>query len=414
MDTPEVAEESRLFPTRWYTEGHKKRQPFNVSVTQLPVRIVAAGSRAAALASTAATDSDRPFTVSVVQSADETIRRMDELAPDIVLVDADAPEPGLTLCRSLKQHPRTVLLPVVILGKSSRERVAALAAGADDFVSGDVSRELLQARIETLVRASAARRELAANQLGEEIRRRDDLRKMFRRYLSPRLADRILEDGNLRNTLLAGADLRAHAVVLFADLRGFTSIAERLSPDAVVLLLNEYFSLLTDVTFRHDGTIFHMAGDCLMVGFGVPLQQSDAPERAVITAREMLEGFGAMADHWKELHDIETGLGIGINEGEVIAGNVGSAAYMNYTIVGDTVNVASRLCQRARAGEMLFSRSFKRSLDERGVVVDALELPPMTLRGRRSPIDIYCVPLQKRLETGPYDDPSTTGTFRAP
>jgi len=340
---------------------------------------------------------------------------MDELEPDIVLVDADAPEPGLTLCRSLKQNPRTVLLPVVILGRSSRDRVAALAAGADDFVSGDVSRELLQARIETLVRASAARRELAANQLGEEIRRRDDLRKMFRRYLSPRLADRILEDGNLRNTLLAGADLRAHAVVLFADLRGFTSIAERLSPDAVVLLLNEYFSLLTDITFRHDGTIFHMAGDCLMVGFGVPMPQADAPERAVMTAREMLEGFGALADSWKEHHDIETGLGIGINEGEVIAGNVGSAAYMNYTIVGDTVNVASRLCQRARAGEMLFSRSFKRSLDDRGVVVEALELPPMTLRGRRSPIDIFCVPLPKRVETGAhFDELSTTGTFRAP
>ncbi len=353
--------------------------------------------------------------VSVVQSAAETIRRVDELAPDIVLVDADAPESGLVLCRSLKQNPRTVLLPVLILGKSSRERVAALAAGADDFVFGDVSRELLQARIETLVRATAARREIAASQLGEEIRRRDDLRQMFRRYLSPRLADRILEDGNLRSTLLAGADLRAHAVVLFADLRGFTSIAERLSPDAVVQLLNEYFSLLTQITFRHDGTIFHMAGDCLMVGFGVPLAQSDAPERAVVTAREMLEGFGTLADAWKEHHDIETGLGIGINEGEVIAGNVGSAAYMNYTIVGDTVNVASRLCQRARAGEMLFSRSFKRSLDERGVVVDAMELPPMTLRGRRSPIDIYCVPLTKRVETGThFDELSSTGTFRAP
>ena len=158
-----------------------------------------------------------------------------------------------------------------------------------------------------------------------------------------------------------------------------------------------------------------MAGDCLMVGFGVPMAQADAPERAVRTAREMLEGFGSLAQTWKEHHDIETGLGIGINEGEVIAGNVGSAAYMNYTIVGDTVNVASRLCQRARAGEMLFSRSFKRSLDENGMVVDAMELPPMTLRGRRSPIDIYCVPLNKRLETGAhYEDGSSTGTFRAP
>jgi len=370
-----------------------------VSLPQSPLRIVAAGARAAALAHIAAADTDRPILVSVVDTAEETIRRIDELAPDIVLVDADTPESGLDVCRSLKQHPRTVLLPVVVLGRSSRGRVAALAAGADDFVSGDVSRELLRARIETLMRASKARHERAANQLSEEIRRRDDLRQMFRRYLSPRLADRILDDAQLRTTLLAGSDLRARAVVLFADLRGFTSIAERLSPDAVVLLLNEYFSLLTDITFRHDGTIFHMAGDCLMVGFGVPFPQPDSTERAVITAREMLERFGALAEMWKQQHAIDTGLGIGINEGDVIAGNVGSAAYMNYTIIGDTVNVASRLCQRARAGEMLFSRSFKRSLDERGVALDALELPPMTVRGRKSPIDIYCVPLAKRLET---------------
>ena len=92
------------------------------------------------MASHAASDSDRPLLVSVVSSAEEAIRRVDELAPDIVLVDADGPEPGLTVCRTLKQNPRTVLLPVVILGKSSRERVAALAAGADDFMSGDVSR----------------------------------------------------------------------------------------------------------------------------------------------------------------------------------------------------------------------------------------------------------------------------------
>jgi len=371
-----------------------------VSVQQLPLHIVAAGERAAALAKVAASEFGGDFTLSLVPYAQQNPSRIVDLAPDVVLVDADIPEPGLTLCRSLKQDPRTVLLPVVVLGKTSRGRVAALAAGADDYMAGDVSRELLRARIETLVRASAARRDLAASQLGEEIRRREALRQMFRRYLSPALADRILSDSELRSTLLAGADLRAHAVVMFADLRGFTALAENLTPDTVVTLLNEYFSLLTEITFKHDGTIFHMAGDCLMVGFGVPVAQSDGAERAVRTAREMLERFAVLGDSWKAQHGIETGLGIGINEGEVIAGNVGSAAYMNYTIIGDTVNVASRLCQRARAGEMLFSLSYKRSLDERGVDVGALELPPMTLRGRRSPIDIYCVPLPKRIEPG--------------
>jgi adenylate cyclase len=192
--------------------------------------------------------------------------------------------------------------------------------------------------------------------------------------------------------------LRSRAVVLFADLRGFTRFAEQLAPDAVVPLLNEYFSLLTEITIQHRGTIFHMAGDCLMVGFGVPQQKSDDAERAVRTARDMLDSFGGLAQAWRERHAIETGLGIGINEGEVIAGNVGSASYMSYTIIGDTVNVASRLCQRARAGEMIFSRSLKHSLDERGLEFGALELPSMTLRGRLNPIDMYCVPLPRRLE----------------
>ena len=106
----------------------------------------------------------------------------------------------------------------------------------------------------------------------------------------------------------------------------------------------------------------------------------------------MLDKFAVLAEHWRERYDVETGLGIGINVGEVIAGNVGSAAYMNYTIIGDTVNVASRLGQRARAGEMLFSDAVKHSLDEHGVSIGALALPALVLRGRSTPIDIFCVP----------------------
>jgi class 3 adenylate cyclase len=239
----------------------------------------------------------------------------------------------------------------------------------------------------------------AVAQLEAEFRRREEvLRQTFRRYVSPRVADKILADSQLRDTLLSTADSRAHVVVVFADLRGFTAIAEQLEPNSIVPLLNEYFSLLTEITFRHEGTVFHMAGDCLMLGFGVPLEQPDSAQRAVWAAREMLGGFGELSRTWKQRYGIEAGLGIGINEGDVVAGNVGSAAYMSYTIIGDTVNVAARLCQRARAGEMLFSRALKQSLDAHGVDVGATPLPPLQLRGRSHPIDIYCVPLQNRLQ----------------
>jgi class 3 adenylate cyclase len=250
--------------------------------------------------------------------------------------------------------------------------------------------EPLRARIEALLRA------------GSDIRRREELlRQTFRRYVSPRVADKILEDTELRSTLLAPAaavELRAHAVVLFADLRGFTSITEQLEAQHIAPLLNEFFSLLTDITFKYDGTVFHMAGDCLMLGFGVPLEQPDSAQRAVSAAREMLASFAGLARSWRERYQIEAGLGIGINEGAVVAGNIGSSAYMNYTIIGDTVNIAARLCQRARAGEMLFSGTLKRSLDEHGLDIGATALPPLQLRGRAHPIDIFCVPLGTRLQ----------------
>jgi len=259
--------------------------------------------------------------------------------------------------------------------------------------------EPLRAHIEALVRAGTVRRKTAAVQLEAEIRRREEvLRQTFRRYVSPRVADKILEDPQLRDTLLSTADVRAHAVVLFADLRGFTSISEQLEAHCVVPLLNEFFSLLTEITFRHEGTVFHMAGDCLMLGFGVPLEQPDSAERAVRAAREMLVRFGALAWSWKERYQVDAGLGIGINEGDVVAGNIGSSSYMNYTIIGDTVNIAARLCQRARAGEMLFSGALKQSLDAHGMDVGATPLPPLRLRGRSHPIDIFCVPLGTRMQ----------------
>jgi adenylate cyclase len=249
------------------------------------------------------------------------------------------------------------------------------------------------------VRARTLGRKTAAAELEAEIRRREEvLRQTFRRYVSPRVADKILADTQLRDTLLSTADARAHAVVLFADLRGFTGIAEQLEPQCVVPLLNEYFSLLTEITFRHDGTVFHMAGDCLMLGFGVPFEQPDSAQRAVHAAREMLAGFGELAHSWKERYGIEAGLGIGINEGDVVAGNVGSSSYMSYTLIGDTVNIAARLCQRARSGEMLFSRTLKQSLDARGVDIGATPLPPLQLRGRAHPVDIFCVPLPARMQ----------------
>jgi class 3 adenylate cyclase len=198
---------------------------------------------------------------------------------------------------------------------------------------------------------------------------------------------------------LAGYQNRFDAVILFADLRGFTRMAEKLPPPEVVLLLNEYFSLLTKVAYRYNGVIFNMAGDSLLVGFGVPFEQTDAAERAINCGHQMLAEFDALSIDWRARHGLETGLGIGVNKGEVVAGNVGSAAYSNFTIIGDAVNIASRLMQRARAGELLLSDRVMDMLKTKAVVVDALPLPPLTLRGRSEPIGLYCIPYKGRIDT---------------
>ncbi len=192
---------------------------------------------------------------------------------------------------------------------------------------------------------------------------------------------------------------RVSGTVLFADMRGFTTIAEQLSPDDVVPLLNEYFSMLSAITTEYGGTVFHIAGDGLMAGFGVPRAEPDASIRAVAAARRMISGFSSLAGDWKTRLGLETGIGIGINAGDFIIGDVGAPDRPNYTLIGDTVNVAARLMQRARAGEALFSRAVWQALDSGAAGI--VELPPMQLRGRTRPVEIYCMPSRARLDLRP-------------
>jgi class 3 adenylate cyclase len=199
----------------------------------------------------------------------------------------------------------------------------------------------------------------------------------------------------------AAGYLRVRGAVMFADMRGFTTVSERLAPDAVAGLLNEYFELLTDITARHEGEVFHLAGDGLMAGFGVPAERPDAERLAVSCAREMLRRFDGLAEAWRRRLGVETGLGIGINAGEVVVGQVGSPRHHSYTLIGDTVNVASRLSQRARAGEALFSGSVERALDGERLAMSILQLPALQLRGRSAPVDIFCIPAAERLDLRP-------------
>lgn len=337
----------------------------------------------------------------IARNGEEALQVTASMGPDLVILDFHiAGMSGFEVCKRIKTNPATAHTPVVFLAadEDRDDRIKGLQVGADDFFSKPVRRDEFLVRVKSLVSAHKARRLRNIPHMGAEttLGAGADARSDAPRNLMDK---RILTTSGLPGNPLVGYQTRFDAVILFADLRGFTRMAEQLAPTQVVQLLNQYFSLLTNVTYRYNGAIFNMAGDSLLVGFGVPFDQPDAADRAIKCGYDMLADFEILSADWKEKHGLETGLGIGVNKGEVVAGNVGSPAYMSFTIIGDAVNIASRLMQRARAGELLLSERVMEALKAGRVEVDAISLPPLTLRGRSEPIGLYCIPFRGRIDT---------------
>ncbi len=322
------------------------------------------------------------------------LKRVSAAPPDLVLLDVMMPgASGFDVCRQLKDDEATALIPVVLVTslEDSESRVRGIEAGADDFLSKPVKREELVARVKTLRRLHDTRKELESRRLAAEVQRKEAIRKAFSRYISPRLADRIADAAGGQGDPFQGRAQRTSLVALFADLRGFTRLTEQNEVGSVVGMLNEYFGVLTDAAYQHDGTIFNMAGDSLLVGFNVPFPQPDAAERAWHTALEMVGRFAPVAATWHRQLGIELGVGVGICAGDAIIGNVGSEHYASYTIIGNPVNTAARLMQMAAANEVLVCGPvFERirhllagyRVDGRGDVA---------LRGRSEPIPVFAV-----------------------
>ncbi len=207
------------------------------------------------------------------------------------------------------------------------------------------------------------------------------LRDTFARYVSPELCEEILKNPGL----LSLGGRRQQVTVLFADIRNFTSMSESMAPETVVEVLNTYFTEMVDLVFKYQGTLDKFVGDALMAVFGVPLPISQAATQAVKCAL-------AMQRHLKQLQAAGQtpiqGMRIGINTGDAIVGNIGSTKRMDFTVVGDVVNVAARLQELAKEleADTLISEATFQGLEGAFKVVAE---PATVLRGRKEPTPIY-------------------------
>jgi adenylate cyclase len=186
--------------------------------------------------------------------------------------------------------------------------------------------------------------------LNEKIREEERMRNRLERFHSPQIIDMILSGGQeTLDDLMEPKD--ATATILFADINGFTALAERMPPREVNLILNDFFSRMTDILFKYDGTLDKYIGDGLMAVFGAPVEKEDDAERGIRAAQEMIKALSAMMVGIQE--DRRFTIRIGINTGKVVAGNIGSPKRMDYTVIGDAVNTASRLESIAQPNQIL-------------------------------------------------------------
>ncbi len=227
----------------------------------------------------------------------------------------------------------------------------------------------------------------------KKIERNALMRQQFERLVSPVIVEEVMSG---RVDIAKGGQLRK-TTVLFGDIRGFTALAESQTPQETVHMLNEHFELMVEVIFKHEGTLDKFVGDAIMALFGAPLMHEDDPLRAVRTAIEMQAVLSKFNIQRTAMNLEPVRMGIGINTGDVVAGYLGSSRALEYTVIGDVVNVGARLCSLAKADEIILSEATYEHVKEH---ISAVPLPPAKVKGKSQPLRVYRV--QPHPENQPF------------
>ncbi len=220
------------------------------------------------------------------------------------------------------------------------------------------------------------------NRMARSLREKEMIKRAFTRYVAREVVEEILKDPE--NLVLSGE--RRQVTVLFCDVRGFTPMSERLAPEEVVLLLNDFYTLMIETTFKYDGTLDKFLGDAVMAVFGAPMAHPDHSARAIRTALAMQEGITGLNERRQRDGKEAISVGIGVSAGEAVAGTVGTEDRMEYTVIGDSVNLAARLESNAKPGQILIShRTYERVRD----LVDARPLGRIRVKGKEEEVEVY-------------------------
>jgi len=328
-----------------------------------------------------------------------------EKQPDLILLDIMMPKmDGIEVCRRLKSDPALPFMPIVMVTAKadSKDVVAGLEAGGDDYLTKPVDHSALIARVKSMLRIKAlhdtvqdqaARLEEQSAQLAEwnrtlEQRVKEQLAELERvsrlkRFLSPQLAELIVssEDEGLLESH------RRDITVVFCDLRGFTAFSETGEPEEVMGVLREYHEAMGALIFRFEGTLERFAGDGLMVFFNDPVPCEYPAAQAVKMAVGMRERLGELSTGWRK-RGHQLGFGVGIDQGYATLGQIGFEGRFDYAAIGTVTNLASRLCDEAQTGQILISQRVYGAVEE---LVDVEPMGKLVLKGLNRTITTYNV-----------------------
>jgi len=265
------------------------------------------------------------------------------------------------------------------LARKITSPLEGLTAAMQKVATGDLSQEVpvrSQDEVGLLTRVF--------NEMTHGLRERERIKLTFARYVSRQVVEKILQAPE--TVVLTGE--RRRASILFADIRGFTALSARKAPEELLNLLNEYFSHLIDVIFAYGGTLDKFIGDAVMAVFNAPVELDHAELRAVVAGLEMQKVVGELNLRRRQAQQEEVQIGIGINTGSVIAGNVGSQKRLEYTVIGSEVNLAERIEAHTEPGQVLISEKTYQAVAD---YIEAQPLPPVRLYGFAQPVRLYRV-----------------------